>query len=242
MRRKLPAPTIDNDIFSRSCQSGILGHRLSNARLQQMLLVLLLLTGGMVLWMGNNRVWPDLHLLLVTHPGFTPHIGALAASSSTSNSSSSAGEHARAANLSSPATVTQPALQPQTLQALGESLEFPIWWHAPFISQSGGLLTAADCMHRRLLIDGTSSGCAQLAETRARTAIRHNQAACWLPYEPFTSPETMQLCCSTVQLLECVGYVVCVQLYVCNLCVQVCCPCMCCLQALALKHCPSSTH
>jgi hypothetical protein len=127
--------------------------------LQQLLLVLLLLTAGMVLWMGNNHNWPDLHSLLTAHPGFTPQISATTTSSSsssnTSSNSSSAGAHAHAhaLALAGTSTVTQTALQPQTLRKFGEQLEFPLWWHAPFISQSGGLLTAADFVQGRLPVE-----------------------------------------------------------------------------------------
>jgi hypothetical protein len=120
-------------MFLRSRRSGTLGHQLSNARLQQTLLVRLLVTAGTVLWIGNRHVWPGLNFLITTNPGFTPQLGASAASSSRNNSSS-AGAHSHAAI--TPTTVSQAALELQKLPKPDQRLEFPIWWHAPFISQS----------------------------------------------------------------------------------------------------------
>lgn len=128
MRRKWSALT-DNTIFARSRQSVSSGRRLTTARLQQLLVVLLLLTVGMVLWMGNNHNWPGIHSVHIPHPGFTTHVGASAASSSTGSAGGGAAVR-----------------QPQKLQKFSGNLEFPLWWHAPFIAQSGGWLDSASGM------------------------------------------------------------------------------------------------
>jgi hypothetical protein len=125
MRRKWSALT-DNAIFSRSRQSVSSGRRLTTARLQQLLVVLLLLTVGMVLWMGNNHAWPGIHSVHIPHPGFTTHVGASAASSSSAGGAA--------------------VRQPQTLQKFSGNLEFPLWWHAPFIAQSGRLTVPVSVM------------------------------------------------------------------------------------------------
>lgn len=187
MRRKWSAPTYGK--LSRSRPSGSLVHRFSNAHLQQMLLVLLLLTAGMLLWMGSNHYWPDLHSLLEIHPGFTPELGTSASSSNSSSTSAGAKPGARARAASDDAAVPPAVRQPPTLQTFGESLEFPLWWHAPFISQSGAPMTAADLRSADCQTDETCLG-VQSAATRDDPA-----AGCCLNYsQPLNRCSCAVLC------------------------------------------------
>lgn len=111
MRRPLAA-IAQNGIFrsNRSSVSSGAGRKLPHSRLQQLLLLLLLLSVVMVLYMGHGHSWPGMQALHVPHGSLMPH-------------------HTAAAN--------NAVRKPQTLQKFTGNLAFPLWWHAPFIAQSG---------------------------------------------------------------------------------------------------------
>lgn len=114
MRRPF-ASIAPNGLFrSRASRSGALS-RLSHSRIQQLLILLLLLTVATVVFIGHNsgHAWPSLQAIHVPHGTLMPHHAAPAASSTVK--------------------------QPQTLRKFTGNLEFPIWWHAPFIAQSGNV-------------------------------------------------------------------------------------------------------
>jgi hypothetical protein len=104
--------------------------------LQQLLVLLLLSSVAMVLWIGHGHNWPGMQAIHVTHGSLMPHHTAAAAHIAVH--------------------------KPQTLQKFMGNLDFPLWWHAPFIAQSGTvqlsmhitgyLLPAHRCLEHELSI------------------------------------------------------------------------------------------
>lgn len=138
------------------------GGRLSHTRLQQLLVVLLLLSVTAVAWMVHAHHWaPNLPAIHVPHATFHHH--QTAAAGGAAAKAAKAGKATKAA-----------VRQPQTLKTFRGNLEFPLWWHAPFIAQSGGYRNIGVVGGTMLLLVGLLLA---LEVVGVRTTARHGSYA-----------------------------------------------------------------